>query len=197
MLRNLTSQIGLHSYWRTFSVCYSHSQLYFMCIDKSTNEAGITLKIHGQKSVTLFPNLFILLMKYSSTCHLRWPKHLRNQYGAGRSDTGPWATSTFLKQHLAATQGIPQCPNRHQTAPFSELHPIFFAHSSCVSSHKGRQKYLGPKHAAYPSASDFCTHINSKMCSKGIWERRKGFAFIGRTWLALNLSKTPIVVNGE
>lgn len=29
------------------------------------------------------------------------------------------------------------------------------------------------------------------------WERSKKFAFILRSWLALNLSKTPIVVNGE
>lgn len=65
------------------------------------------------------------------------------------------------------------------------------------SLQKGRQKHLAQKSAAYHSATDFDVRINPDMCSKGAWERSKEFAFILRSWLALNLSKTPIVVNGE
>lgn len=76
-------------------------------------------------------------------------------------------------------------------AGFSEVQPILFAQQR--EEIPCSKKFL----AALPLAKDFHGHMNSEMCSKGAWKKSEGFAFTGRCCLVRNLSKTPVVVNGE
>lgn len=185
MLRNLSFWIGLHRHWRIFSLPYTHPKPYLMCIDRSKSEAGAM--INKMTPFLLFPHFSILLTKH--TWPWRWPKHLRYQHGTGRDNTKPCESRHFSEAAFdSITQDIAQCPHCFQAVEFREPHPIFAQRKAEIS--------CSIKMVPIPQQQIF-VYINSEMCSKGAWDRSKGFAFIRRSWLALNLSKTPIVVNGE
>lgn len=156
-----------------------------MCTDRSTGEAGITFKSHRQQNFTFFPHLFILLTKYRSTHPLRSPKHLRYHHVAGRGDTGPWQTSIFLKGHLAATQVLLSA----QTA--ARPHYLVSCINLCTKA--GRNTLLQKMMPTYQQ--QFSVSLLILKCAVKVPGR--GFAFIGSSWLALSLSKSPVVVNGE